>query len=362
MKEPTRYILPSESKELTPIEYAKAVLVCEYIEKLIKNREEYICKNNLDSNIHNPMANWDSSTGHFKGYYAVATKSSDNFKMLRLFTQVFTGHYMGLKLVEQGMPPIAVVIPDDFDQHVLNMLEEIASLEMPIFWIRYYFKLIEFYPQFKDLTFPIAYGESGFLYDNILVNHDLYVYLERIGLMEVSGVLEEIKGHKSTIVEIGSGFGGLAYLMKKIVPNSTYICVDLPESLSFAALYLSRFYDNICFVDETTNLEEIGKYELVFIANYMFDSLVQSGLKIDLAINTLSMSEMTSEQIRHYCQGISTMIGKMGAFFEQNQDNRHIGFTFANEIVKENFKVEKRLVFRKEVGMTQGVATLWTNS
>jgi hypothetical protein len=43
-----------------------------------------------------------------------------------------------------------------------------------------------------------------------------------------------------------------------------------------------------------------------------------------LVINTLSMSEMSEHQVRTYAVGISKLIGTHGAFFEWNQDNRHL--------------------------------------
>ena len=349
------YVLPSASTRLSKMELAQAGKICDWAAHLINLRENYIDQNSLDRAINHPAANWDTGSDIFTGYNAIATKKPDCLSMLRFFTQTFSGWQLGLA-PGKGIPH---TIPKNFDSYVLDLIKK--SYLKNAWWLSRYRRLIALYPELSCLSFPIAFGESGLRNDDGVLNHDTFVYLERIGLLKTAGVLNEINNRqRATILEIGSGFGALAYMMRQLVPKSTYICVDIPESLIFAALYLSRFNSKVCFVDENTDLSTLTSYDFVFIPNYMFHRLVESGLHVDLAINTLSMSEMLESQVNYYCEGLTRLLGKTGVFFEQNQNNTELGFCFAKEIVARIFN-DSRDIKLPMMDLTQGTATLWSN-
>ena len=96
----------------------------------------------------------------------------------------------------------------------------------------------------------------------------------------------------------------------------------------------------------------------------MFHRLLEPLLAVDLAINTLSMSEMSELQVRGYCNGISRMIGRTGNFFEQNQDNRHLGMIRACDVIAPHFRRRANAQgwwqARREP-LTQGRANVWSN-
>lgn len=352
------YVLPSDSKPLNTAEYARACGVCDWAANQVSGRDNYIARHGLDVSINNPAANWDASKEHFSGYRAIASKDRKILNNLRLFTQAFSGHYMGLAIA-QGLP-FPRSVPQDFDVQISTILDEISAGNT-VWWTERRDKLIAEFPELGAMSLPIAFGESGFREEGKVLNHDTFTYLERLGLMKASGVLDDLNnGRRVVVLEIGSGFGALAHMMRNAVPNLTYICLDLPESLCFAALYLSRFNSNICLVDEATDLSGLAKYDYVFLPNYMFHRLIEVGVRVDLAINTLSMSEMTQEQVQKYCEGISLLIGNTGAFFEQNQNNKSVGLCFAKEIAAEVFS-DGRPLQLPMMDLTQGSATLWQN-
>ena len=55
------------------------------------------------------------------------------------------------------------------------------------------------------------------------------------------------------------------------------------------------------------------------------------------------------------------LIGESGQFFEQNQDNRHLGVLDARQIIQPFFKNQKVLTSTIVPGLTQGCAHLWSN-
>lgn len=350
------HVLPSESPPLSDAEYAAAVRVCEWARRLVDQRGAYIAERGLDPLIHNPAANWDPSHAHFIGYDVVAEGNRGALDMLRLFSQVYSGHLMGLKLA-RGMP-IPREVPENLDAHVAALIAEIGG-RGEAWWMVRRAALIAQYPALAALSLPIAFGESGFRENGMVVNHDVFAFLERLALMQEAGIPDALRARpRVTIMEIGSGFGGLALLLARLVPNATYICVDLPESLCFAALYLGRFHSRIRLVETDDDLADLADCDFAFVPNYMFDHLVERGPRVDLAINTLSMSEMTPDQVRSYCKGLRRLAADTGVFFEQNHDNRGHGLSFAAEIAAEVFGAGRPLGLPM-MDLTQGAATLW---
>jgi hypothetical protein len=75
--------------------------------------------------------------------------------------------------------------------------------------------------------------------------------------------------------------------------------------------------------------------------------------EFDLVINTLSFSEMSEHQLRCYAVKTKDLIPQ-GYLFEQNHDNRHLGFLCAQEILAEYFNFHKRVESRTVRKPTEG--------
>jgi len=94
-----------------------------------------------------------------------------------------------------------------------------------------------------------------------------------------------------------------------------------------------------------------------FVPNYMSEKLDEP---FDIVINTLSMSEMTVHQVGKYANLIKTWIKNNGIFFEQNQDNRHLGLLFAQEILSTKFR-EHVSLNKDAVVLRGGHPNIWAN-
>jgi SAM-dependent methyltransferase len=200
-------------------------------------------------------------------------------------------------------------------------------------------------PAWLRVAPPAKFGEIGWLIDGAIVNHDTVAYAERLALLYTSGLLDQlIQKPDCRVLEIGGGYGALAYYLKQAIPQMTYYIVDIPESLVFSSIYLSALFES----------------GIHFVPNYEFPQLANSAGQFDLVINTLSMSEMTEQQVVEYCSGIQKIIGDSGKFFEQNQDNRPVGFINAQNIIEQFFMT------RTSLGgplltphLEQGFANIW---
>jgi hypothetical protein len=139
------------------------------------------------------------------------------------------------------------------------------------------------------------------------------MYQRHVNTLYFHGILDRLKQlEHPVIVEIGGGYGGLAYFLKRILPRATYYMVDLAEALVFPAVYLQVTLPE--YVDETSFGEEAAKKDFRFVPSTNIHRI--SG-PVDLVINTGSFGEMTAPQIDDYAKFVSS---KNALLYEENQD------------------------------------------
>jgi len=163
-----------------------------------------------------------------------------------------------------------------------------------------------------SLVIPEAPELGGFGYevDGELYNIDTLKFAEVLIGLDEAGVLQSLKKDKQRklLLEIGSGWGGFAYQLKKTIPTATVMLVDLPQVFLFSGVYMqilfpgSKFY----FFDPKTAERELKnwhQYDFIFIPNTAWKDM--PNLPIHLAVNMVSFQEMTSDQVRGYVQGLA---------------------------------------------------------
>jgi SAM-dependent methyltransferase len=284
------------------------------VRRFLNEREEYIVRQGLDPAVWLPAANWDLS----RPFYANSRALLDGtFESLRPLSQQFTG----IPLVVDSARP---------DPWCAG---EIARFKSAL-------------PTYMHVAPPLVLGEAGWDVEGILFNRDVVAYWERAALLWQAGFLDRdsprFLKEGSRVLEIGGGYGGLAYHISRVARDIEYVIVDLPESLAYSAIYLT------VVAPET---------KWVFLPNYRWRELVGH---FDLVINTLSFSEMTEPQVRTYQAGLQELIAPNGFLFEQNQDCRHEGFLFAEQIVAEYFPCCVRLGGpTRQPMLQQGYGNVW---
>ncbi len=156
---------------------------------------------------------------------------------------------------------------------------------------------------------PTALGGFGFDVGPGLANLDTLKFYEVLIGMSKAGLLKRFRDPETPRValEIGSGWGGFAYQFKKVCPQSTYVCVDLPPTMLFSAVYLlSLFPDAKALIygepGFEREIENIRKYDFVFVPHFYFPMLPKP--KLDLALNMVSFQEMTTQQVDGYARSL----------------------------------------------------------
>ncbi len=115
-----------------------------------------------------------------------------------------------------------------------------------------------------------------------------------------------LKGDE-TIVELGSGSGYQVEILKKIHPNLTILCFDLPAQLFLCEEYLSKAISQEVvgsnLTSEWNNLDNLKKGALHFFGNWQIPLL--KNLKFDIFWNAASFGEMEPDVVKNYINQIS---------------------------------------------------------
>jgi len=336
------------------------------IQHVLEIREEYVRQHCLDPEVYMPQANWTTESGVHAASAALLAGNTALLNGLRLVSQCFTGFRL-LDMSTAAGKDVLTEVPHGVDEGLVEIAKN------PDVWVSRYIAMAAKMPSPWHISPPARFGEVGWRIYGKLINHDTAVYFERMALIreamrpDPSGCLRLPEDRPPRILEIGGGYGGLAHHLKTLLPDAYYYIVDLPESLSFSAIYLSILWQhqvNTLLEPKDEGSALVRKAPgFTFVPNYLFPALAASGEKFDLVINSLSMSEMNAKQVREYAAAIADMLEPTGGFFEQNQDNRAFGYLNASEEIAEYFPSPRSLTGHfVPCGLTEGVAHLWTRN
>lgn len=129
--------------------------------------------------------------------------------------------------------------------------------------------------------------------------------------LEMLAILEHLPGHcppDNGILEIGGGYGRLAWIFLECFPSARYTLVDIPPALAVAERYLSEVYPDRSRFDfrhfevyEDVR-DEFEAAQIVFLTPNQL-ALIPAP-SAGLCINVSSLHEMAPEQIQFYLRSI----------------------------------------------------------
>lgn len=240
-------VLLANNRDISQRAFEQADGLRREIASAVECREGYVAEHQLDPSFCLPDSNWgrktkDPSSTFLTAYRYVRDGNYHVLNRLRFWAPYFSGYeIMWLEPRRTDRPSVAA-IRSDHDKWIRTNRSE------PDEWVGLWVKYAKTVPPALRFSPPWALGEIGWLVDGIVVNHDTYVYQERINLLYETGIIDWLRrlGRAPRILEIGGGYGALAFALRRILPSACYAICDLPESLMFSGLYLT-----LCEQDET---------------------------------------------------------------------------------------------------------------
>lgn len=168
-------------------------------------------------------------------------------------------------------------------------------------------ELTEYRTPVQALCSPEIGNPPGFYVDEhfIRAGSDYQHYYSTI----ISRILKN--SNKPSVLEIGGGFGGMAYFLLRDSPNLTYIDVDIPENLALASFYLlSAFPDKKFALYGEIDIDNLNplEWDAILLPNFALKK-IPSG-SIELFFNSYSLSEMSLETVHEYFKHIDRITKK----------------------------------------------------
>jgi len=150
----------------------------------------------------------------------------------------------------------------------------------------------------QDLTSPLVGNPYGYILDGTFVKSGsdyLHYYAVAISRL-VRGTVG-----KKVVMELGGGYGGMAYYLARDNTDCTYVDFDLPENMALTAYYLLKALPDkkvLLYGEGELDKTALDQYDIVIMPNYEIMKMPTGS--VDLAFNSYSLAEMSPEAISQY--------------------------------------------------------------
>ncbi len=152
---------------------------------------------------------------------------------------------------------------------------------------------------------PPRLGGFGFEIGSGLVNIDTLRFSEAMIALERAELLREI-ATEGVVVEIGGGWGGLAYQLKSRFPGVTYVIVDRPERFLLSAVYLLSMFPDarpVFWHGSATDSGQLEGADFVFVPEAEAASVPLE--RVDLVASVASFETLPAASIDRHLDWLS---------------------------------------------------------
>ena len=136
---------------------------------------------------------------------------------------------------------------------------------------------------------------------------------------------QQLGPESTTVVEIGGGFGRMAYYLLRDRPGTRYVDLDLPENVALASYYLMRALPDkkvLCYGEKELTRESIAEADVVVLPRFALPRIPAES--IDLTFTSHGVSELSTDQLTHYMREISRITTKNVLFMTNRAASRMI--------------------------------------
>lgn len=254
------------------------------------------------------------------------------------------------------------VIPENLADIMEACLDPYQRLEHVI---ESYLRLISDLPSRYVVRTPARGGEVGLLINGNIVNPDVLICQARMRTLYSAGVLDVLEkklrdGGPCRILEIGAGYGALAAALHALFPGKIeYIIIELPQVLWNTAAYMTAV--------DSAGIEILmpsdafpSVFRTLLVANYLVEECRGHLGPVDLAINTMSLIEMSEAQVRYYAALMRDTLRDDGVCFVEGTPSKPYHVDCA-EILSEIFP-HHRHATNERIIAEQSACGIWSKT
>jgi hypothetical protein len=194
--------------------------------------------------------------------------------------------------------PIQSLSPEELVERVTsnNITSEPTATDNPIFtkvlaaqqrWLERFGRPLNSFPSYiqeSELASPKVVTMAG---NRLLSTAFLY-------FLSIATQIQSAVKKIDFVMELGSGYGGTARVLKLLSPRTKLVLCDLPETLYLCYVFMRRHFPHSSFevLHQGAKLPEPERAaDFTFVPAQLADQL--AGSTFDLVLNTCSLSEMT---------------------------------------------------------------------
>lgn len=126
---------------------------------------------------------------------------------------------------------------------------------------------------------PEALGGFGFSMSDRRVNAETLRWNESLLALDEVGWLAELEAlERPVVVELGGGWGGFGYTLRRRLPNLCHVIIDRPERLLFAGTYLRALFPEArCWIPTGVSADvsaPLAEFDVVLLPDYCWEPYV----------------------------------------------------------------------------------------
>ncbi|HXC97499.1 MAG TPA: putative sugar O-methyltransferase [Edaphobacter sp.] len=121
-----------------------------------------------------------------------------------------------------------------------------------------------------------------------------------------SRICDFLESRSATVVEIGGGFGGMAYYLLRDHADVTYLNFDLPETIALSSYYLLRSFPHLRFLlygEQELTKEAIEHVDVILMPVFELKNAPKES--VDVTFSSHAMSDISSEALIEYMSHIA---------------------------------------------------------
>jgi hypothetical protein len=158
-----------------------------------------------------------------------------------------------------------------------------------------------------SLKGPLLGNPYGHYVNGIFIeasSHYNHYYATKIRL------LQQNSSHNK-VLELGGGYGNMAYYLMRDSDNLTYLDFDLPENFALTAFYLLSAFPNkkiALYGEIDLEKDNLEPYDAILMPNFEIEKMGNDS--VELVFNSYSLAEMSHEAINNYINIINRISKK----------------------------------------------------